>query len=280
MPTLAPMPDVPTLGPRPVAALASARVFRLVVGVIVAAAALKLAQPVLVPLVGGVFLAVLARPLQRRVARALPGRLRWLGLVAAMLAVLGGVAAFGGALYLTGRAVAGELRERRPRLEATIAQARQRLARGGVPASAVPGGGESTGAPSPAAGGSTGAPAASAGSGGAGGTVRRVAAGTLEALGALLLALAFCALGLAEAGDARRRLVRAVPDRATPTVSPPSTRRSTRSAATPGSRRSRAPSPGRPPRWPRSPSGCRCRGCGGSSPSCSSTCRRSARCCR
>jgi hypothetical protein len=46
--------------------------------------------------------------------------------------------------------------------------------------------------------------------------VRRVAAGAVEALGGTLLALAFCALGLAEAGAARRRLVRAVPDRATP----------------------------------------------------------------
>jgi hypothetical protein len=198
---------------------------------------------VLVPLVAGVFLAVLARPLQRRVGRALPARLRWLGLVAAMLVVFAGVGAFGGALYYTGRAVAGELRDRRPRLEATVAQARQRLARSGVPASAVPGGvgapagrpgsgaaaGSAGGQPQPAtragsAGGQSGAPseraagAPSPDSGGAAGTVRRVATGTVEALGTLLLALAFCALGLAEAGDARRRLVRAVPDRATPTV--------------------------------------------------------------
>jgi hypothetical protein len=89
-----------------------ARVFRLVVGVVLAAAALKLARPVLVPLVAGIFLAVTARPAQRRVAALLPRRLRGLGLLAAMLLVLGGIAAFGGALYLSGRAVAGELRDR------------------------------------------------------------------------------------------------------------------------------------------------------------------------
>jgi hypothetical protein len=51
-----------------------------------------------------------------------------------------------------------------------------------------------------------------------GGVVRRVTGPLVEGLGGLLLALAFCALGLAEAGAARRRLVRAVPDRATPAV--------------------------------------------------------------
>ncbi len=187
---------------------------------IVVAAALKLAQPVLVPLVAGVFLAVVARPVQRRVAEALPGRLRWLGLVVAMLAVLAGVAAFGGALYLSGRAVAGELRDRRPRLEATLRQARERAARAGVPGTALPrwpGGGSGAASPRPAQGGAP--PAAGGAGGGAGeGAVRRAAAGTVEALGGLLLALAFCALGLAESGAARRRLVRAVPDRATPAV--------------------------------------------------------------
>jgi predicted PurR-regulated permease PerM len=124
-----------------------ARVFRLVLGVVVAAAALKLARPVLVPLVAGVFLAVLARPLERRVAGALPRRLRWVGLVVALLAVLGGLAGFGGALYVSVRAVATELRERRPRLEASLAGVRARLARSGVPAGAMPQGRSAAGRP-------------------------------------------------------------------------------------------------------------------------------------
>ena len=228
------MPDATTRGPRAPAAPptarepAGARVFRLVVGVIVVAGALKLAQPVLVPLVGGVFLAVLARPLQRRLADALPGRLRWLGLVMAMLAVLGGLAAFGGALYMSGRAVVGELRDRRPRLEAALSQARQRLTRSGVPASAVPevpraqtpdgaSGPQSEPPPGPSSDAPSSRPASGGGEG-AGAALRRAAAGTVEALGGLLLALAFCALGIAETGAARRRLARAVPDRATPDV--------------------------------------------------------------
>lgn len=226
-----PVHDAPAVG---------ARIFRVVVGVVVAAAALKLASPVLVPLVGGVFLAVLARPLQRRLAEALPRPLRWLGLVTAMLAVLVGVAAFGGALYVSARAVADELRDRRPRLEATLAQARQRIARAGLPVSTlpeVPGGGQ-TGAsrpqPAPSSAppasrpsGSSEAAAASgdsvsggseSGGSAAAGVIRRAASGLTGALGGLLLALGFCALGLTEAGAARRRLARAVPDRATPEV--------------------------------------------------------------
>jgi predicted PurR-regulated permease PerM len=203
-----------------------ARVFRLVVGVVLGAGALKLGAPVLVPLVGGVFLAVLARPLQRRVARALPHRLRGLGLVVAMAAVLAGVGAFGSALYLSGRAVAHEFRDRRPRLEAAVAALRARVTRAGVPAAAVPSlPGTSPAAPAGGAGtaGGKGAGGAASGAESASpppgtGSALRAAAGTVEALGNLLLALAFCALGLAEAGAARRRLVRAVPDRATPAV--------------------------------------------------------------
>jgi predicted PurR-regulated permease PerM len=210
-----------------------ARVFRLVVGTVVVAAALKLAQPVLVPLVAGVFLAVLARPLQRAVAGRLPGRLRWLGLVAAMLVVLGGVTAFGGAVYLTGRAVAGELRDRRPRSRRrrprcgsgsrAPACPRRRCRRSRGPA----GRRRRQGRPRRRVGrrrkprrpaGRRARPSGEASGGGSAGTVRRATTGLVEALGSLLLALAFCALGLAESGAARRRLVRAVPDRATPAV--------------------------------------------------------------
>jgi hypothetical protein len=117
---------------------AGGRVFRIVVGTILVLAALKLAEPVLVPLVAGLFLAVLARPLQRRIARVMPRGLRWLGLVAAMLVVIGAVGAFAAALGLSGRAVARELRERRPRLEAALAETRTVAGRIGIPATAIP----------------------------------------------------------------------------------------------------------------------------------------------
>ena len=48
-----------------------------VVATILVAAALKLAQPIMVPLVAGIFLAVVARPIQRSIARSAPRRLRW-----------------------------------------------------------------------------------------------------------------------------------------------------------------------------------------------------------
>jgi predicted PurR-regulated permease PerM len=208
-------PDPPHQSRTPV----GARVFRLVVGVVITAAALKLAQPVLVPLVAGIFLAVVARPIQRGVAAVLPRRLRWLGLVTAMVTVLAGVVAFGGSLYLSARAVASELRERRPRITAALADTRARLDRIGVPASVLPeppAAGRAS--PEPPAGSPTTESGAGAPAGGATGAVRRVAATAVEAFGGLILALAFCALGLAEAGAARRRLVQAIPDRVTPAV--------------------------------------------------------------
>jgi AI-2 transport protein TqsA len=204
---------------------AAARLTVLVLG----AAALKLGRPVLVPLVAGVFLAVLARPLARRVRDAMPRRLGWLGVTAAMLVVLAGVGAFAGGVALSGRAVAGALQERRPQLTAALDRARARAVRAGLPPSAVPAlpggdeGGDGGGAQRPGApsGGAKAAPAQggeSSESGGGGGGVSglasaapRLAAGTVEALGTLLLALAFCALALAEADAVRGRLARAAP---------------------------------------------------------------------
>jgi hypothetical protein len=280
------------------AARAGARAFRIVLGTVVVAAALKLGQPVLVPLVSGLFLAVLARPLQLAIRRVMPGPLRWLGLVGAMLAVVGVVAAFGGALVFSGRAVAAELRERRPRLEATLAEVRGRAERLGVPPTAIPslpGGGSTAGGASggSASGGSASGGGASgrgeaggAAGGGSGGSptalapVRSVATGLVRGLGELLLALAFCALGLAEAGTARRRLARAVPRGFDPSVL------RTVDEATQAFRRYA---------WVKTLTsaltglatwlaalafGCRWRGCGGFSPSCSSTCRASGRCSR
>ena len=222
-------PATDTRGERPGG---GGRVFRIVVGTILVLAALKLAEPVLVPLAGGLFLAVLARPLQRRIARAMPRRLRWLGLVAAMLVVIGVVGAFAAALGLSGRAVARELRERRSSLEQALAQTRTVAERVGIPATAIPslprGGGGGASGDTTAADGTAGAretPSSGGGAssgggssgGGALGGARRAASTLVTGLGELLLALAFCALGLAEAEAARGRLARAVP----PDLDPP-----------------------------------------------------------
>lgn len=222
--------------PAPAEDPAGVRAVRLLVAVVIAAAALKLAAPVLVPIVGGAFLAVLARPIQRAVADRMPRRLRFLGMLAALLAVLAAVAAFGGALAWAGRAVAGELRDRRPQLERSLDGLRARAERIGVPPGTIPtlpGSGEARPANGPAATGTqasgeragagsgqtgSGAPAASPGGGSGARTAARAVSGTVGALGSLLVALAVCALALAEARTLRHRFARAVPTHLDPPV--------------------------------------------------------------
>ena len=189
------------------------RVLATVVGVVLVVAALKLGETVLVPLVAGLFLAVLARPLHRRLRDALPRPLRWLGLVGAMLVVVAGVGAFAGAFGWSASAVADELRARRPQIERQLGPVRAAAARIGV---RIPGGageqsgGGAPGTGAPAAGGQAGGAAAGGAPSGGGSPASGAATGALRtaftALAGLLLALAFAALGLAEADEARRRI--------------------------------------------------------------------------
>ena len=179
------------------------RVFAVVVGPLVAVAGLKFGQTVLVPLVAGIFLAIVVRPIHRRLGAALPRRLRWLGLVVAMLTLLAGLAAFGGAVTLSGRAVADEFASRRSEIESQLAPIRAAAGRFGLD---IPGGGQEQSGQS---GSSSEAPRASEGSaqGGAqGGRGERMLRTALAGVTALLLTLAFAALGLAEADEVRRRI--------------------------------------------------------------------------
>jgi predicted PurR-regulated permease PerM len=198
------------------------RLFRVLVGTVVAVAALRAAEPVLVPLVAGLFLAALAQPMHRRLRDALPGPLRWLGLVASMLVVTAGVAAFVGLLAVGAHAVATELRERGPAIERQLTDLRTRAAAAGVPLPALPGVGSGTPAASPpdpatdAPGGARGGAASgrsgggsSAASGGQSGAWRLARSGVSVlggALAGLALALGFAALGMAETDEARRRI--------------------------------------------------------------------------
>ena len=183
-------------GARPTGA---ARALAVVVGVVLVVAALKLARTVLVPLAAGLFLAVLARPLHLRLRRPLPRLLRWLALVATMLVVLAGVAAFVGALGMSARAVTEELRARRPAIESSLASLRDAAERAGLPLPAEAGGATAE------AGGTAGGDAGSTGTPGTS-LAADAARALLTTLAGLGLALAFTALGLAEADDARRRL--------------------------------------------------------------------------
>ena len=184
-------------GARPTGA---ARALAVVVGVVLVVAALKLARTVLVPLAAGLFLAVLARPLHLRLRRPLPRLLRWLALVATMLVVLAGVAAFVVALGMSARAVTEELRARRPAIESSLASLRDAAERAGLPLPAAEAGGAAG-----QTGGAAGGEARTAGSPGTS-LAADAARALLTTLAGLGLALAFTALGLAEADDARRRL--------------------------------------------------------------------------
>lgn len=187
------------------------RVVAAVIAIVLAIEGLRLAKPVLVPLVAGIFLAILARPLHVKVRTALPRRVRWVGLLVAMLVIIAGVAAFAGAVALSGRAVIDELRARRPQIEAQMERVRTAAERAGVP---VPSRGEwssgSAGSGGPASEGAPVSPGASADSSRAGsassGLATRALRTLMEAAAGLVLALAFSVLGLAEAGDLRKRI--------------------------------------------------------------------------
>ena len=184
--------------------IGAGRVFAVVVGPLLAVYALRFGKTVLIPLFAGIFLAVVVRPIHREVGARLPRGLKWLGLMTAMLSIVAGLALFGGALALSGRAVAEELRERRPQIETQLERVRGVAARVGID---VPGGG--SGATNGTAGneqdqaGEANA-AESQGGGRAQRTLRTIVAG----LGTLLLTRAFAALGLAETAEARRRIAR------------------------------------------------------------------------
>lgn len=172
------------------------RAFAIIGGVVLTVAALRLGRTVLVPLVAGLFLAVLARPLHSRLHEALPRRTKWVALLVAMLAIIAGVAAFGAAIGWSARAVAGELRERRPQIERQLASVRERAAHVGIRVPELPG--ESPAGAQPGRGGGT----EDAG----GGSGQRTLVGVVTGIGELILALAFAALAMAETPDVRRRI--------------------------------------------------------------------------
>jgi len=180
------------------------RALAVVAGTVLVAAALKLAQPVFVPLVSGLFLAIVAWPLYQGLRRRLPRLLRWLALVATMLVVLAVVGAFAGALTLTGRAVGKELRERRSAIEQQTAGLRRWAERVGLPVPAARG--PAAPPPNESAPPRRAAGEGGGGGGGAGGAPARVLGTLATGLGGLLLVLAFTALGLAEARELRRRV--------------------------------------------------------------------------
>jgi predicted PurR-regulated permease PerM len=191
------------------------RALAIVVGTVLAVDGLRLTKPVVLPLFAGVFLAILARPLHLRLRSVLPARLRWFALVVASLAIIAGVGALAGAIGVAGRAVAEEFGARRPQIESQLEHMRRRAERVGValprmngPTSARDTTADAQSRRASAGGSATSTDAETQGSGGSGGqggatqALRAIATG----LGGLGLALGFAFLGLAEAGEVRRRI--------------------------------------------------------------------------
>lgn len=190
-------------GPAPAhrgATPSAVRIFVLVVGIVVSVAALKLAKTVLIPLAAGLFLALVAHPMYCWLHERMPRYLKWLSLVLVMLVLLAVVGAFAGALTLSARAVNDEVQARRPQLQAQLdrlSAMRDRFALPGAGAGAKSSGDPPAAAPNAE---SRASPSSSLPS------PARAVGVAAAGLGGLLLALAFAALGLAEADVARRRL--------------------------------------------------------------------------
>jgi AI-2 transport protein TqsA len=181
------------------------RLLALVAGVLVLFA-LRASRPVTMPLALGLTLAMLAWPIQRFVARRAP---RWLGVLAAVLAIVLAIAVVFSALGWSADLLADRARENRGRIEELRGQAATFGRRFGIE---VPGGGS---------GGTTASgPASDATGAGAGGEAGGAQSGNslgralFDNLGFLALAIGFAALALAEL-DALRARVRARFDEAT-----------------------------------------------------------------
>lgn len=93
------------------------------VALILLAWALKASRDVTLPLALALFVAQLLHPVQERVQRRLPKRLKWLGLVAAMLVLFAGLAALGGGMAFA----ASQVKREAPELKATLGERVGRL---------------------------------------------------------------------------------------------------------------------------------------------------------
>lgn len=164
-----------------------------VVVLFLAAVALRHSRPVTLPLVGGMFIVMLAWPLQTRLERRVP---RPLAYTLTFLAVLVVLAAFITVLLWASRLVVEHLTNVQPRLEFIAAQGSDWLRRHGLPPLSVMAGG--------AGGGSTLATFA-----------ERAGRSLYESLTLLALTLGFALLGLVEVHSARERVLRRVPNGAT-----------------------------------------------------------------
>jgi predicted PurR-regulated permease PerM len=154
-----------------------------VIAVILVLEALRIARPVVLPLVAAVFVLMVAWPLEPWLERRAP---RWVALGATFLVVLGALALFLAALTWCAQLAVDRVQGHQQELEALRRQAESYAARFGIDmsSSAAPGGG------------------------GGSGLVRTGLRTAYETVGFIVLAIAFIALGLGEVGDFREKIQR------------------------------------------------------------------------
>ena len=162
--------------------------------------ALKLSSSVTVPLTAGVLSAALVWPVVRRLRRRVP---EWLAVTAAFFVVLLVLAAFIATVAWSVQAIADDAPKYAPRVQQIRRQLAATAGRFGLQ---VP----DPIAPTDARGGAPGAAGATREQGPSAfnGVAKRAATIAYSALGGLVLALAFAALGLAEASETRRKIAR------------------------------------------------------------------------
>jgi predicted PurR-regulated permease PerM len=157
-----------------------------VITVILVALALRMSQPVTLPLALAIFVVVLAWPLQARLERALPRKVAYVLTVLAVLLVL---ALFCGALWWSGHTVAEKMPEYQPRFAELRAQVERWASQRGIPL--------------PWSGGGGGQAMEQGLS-----IAKQVATAAYSALGLVVLVLALALLGLLEVRDFRTKVRR------------------------------------------------------------------------
>lgn len=180
--------------------------------VLVAIVLLRMTRTVTLPIVAGLVLAGMARPLHRWLERAI--RRRAALLVTVLVVVLGFLSLFA-LLGWSGARVGEEILERRGRLESLHRQASAAASRFGVQLPELPGP-AAEGAPAPQGGSQFGEARGGADAGeGANGVAMRLGRTLFSGMAGLGLTIGFMALALAEVRDARDRIRRRfAPDRA------------------------------------------------------------------
>lgn len=171
-----------------------------VIAAVVVFGALKVTQPVSLPLAFGVVLLLFFRPLQRRLDRRLP---RWVGVVLVPLVCLAFLAFLGGILYFAATTIAPEVPTYVEQVRERLTSLQDRLEERGISLS-VPGASGAGGAEGTQGGGDSGG--GGPGAGGAAGGAATVARHLMTGMGLISLTLAVLVFLLVEVDAFRKKM--------------------------------------------------------------------------